>query len=164
PVLRVHHGPVFARSARTRCFPAISMTTIVAQIAPQRSIQYTSLARDLAEVEILASPLGRSVGAVAMESIARQDYLKLELPGSSLSPQDVLQLSGMAMIGGVFELLESLAGVPGPLLRPIPATYPFFVSPDVAAIRRYKGKTNELFTHFLCNMAKYASDFSGSEW
>jgi hypothetical protein len=139
------------------------MTTIAVQIAPQRSTQYANLARDLAAVELLASPLGRSVGEVAMESIAGADYAKFRLPGP-LSPEHLLQLAGMAMIGGVFELFDSIGDVPGPLLRPIPATYPFFVSPDISAIRRYKGKTNELFTHFLCNMAKYASDFSGSEW
>src|SRR5262245_3090301 len=140
------------------------MTVIAAQIAPQRSTQYTDLARDLAEVELLASPLGRSVSGVAMETIAGQDYLKFELPGASLPDEHVLQLAGMAMIGGLFELFDSIGDVPGPLLRPIPATYPFFVSPDISAIRRYKGKTNELFTHFLCNMAKYASDFADAEW
>jgi len=140
------------------------MATIVVQIAPQRSTQYTNLARDLAAAELSASPLGRSLGEVEIETIAGQDYVKLELSGPSLSPEDLLQLSGMAMVGGAFELFESIADVPGPLLRPIPATYPFFVSPDMSAIRRYKGKTNELFTHFLCNVAKYASDFSASEW
>jgi RMKL-like, methyltransferase domain len=140
------------------------MTTIIAQVAPQRSTQYTNLARDLVEVELLASPLGRDVSDVAMETIAGQHYVKFKLPGPELLEHHSLHLAGMAMIGGRFELFESIGDVPGPLLRPIPATYPFFVSPDIAAIRRYKGKTNELFTQFLCNMAKYASDFSDRSW
>jgi len=140
------------------------MTVIAAQIAPQRSTQYANLARDLAEVELLASPLRPSISDLTLAAIAGQDYLRFKLPQSSLSHEQMVQLAGMAMIGGVFELFESLGGVPGPLLRPIPVAYPFFVAPDIASIRRYKGKTNELFTHFLCNMAKYASDFPGSEW
>jgi putative RNA methylase family UPF0020 len=140
------------------------MTAIVAQVAPQRSTQYTSLARDLAEVELLASPLGRRLRGLALMDIAGQDYIGFELPGESLSDQDLLQLAGFATIGAVFELFESIGGVAGPLLRPIDTTYPFFLSADLPAIRRYKGKTNELFTHFLCNMAKYASDFSETGW
>jgi hypothetical protein len=30
--------------------------------------------------------------------------------------------------------------------------------------RRYKGKTNELFTHFLCNLAKFSSNFAAAPW
>jgi tRNA G10 N-methylase Trm11 len=30
--------------------------------------------------------------------------------------------------------------------------------------RRYKGKTNEMFTHFLCNIARYSSSFSDHNW
>jgi hypothetical protein len=29
---------------------------------------------------------------------------------------------------------------------------------------RYQGKTNELFTHFLCNLARFSSDFSQESW
>ena len=30
--------------------------------------------------------------------------------------------------------------------------------------RRYKGKTNELFTQFMCNLARYSSDFAAEPW
>jgi 23S rRNA G2445 N2-methylase RlmL len=68
------------------------------------------------------------------------------------------------MLGGVFESFDSIGDVSGPLLRPVPAAHPAFISPDMAATRRYKGKTNEAFTHFLCNMAKFASVFAQEEW
>src|SRR5947209_11115027 len=99
------------------------MATIIAQVAPQRSTQYTNLARDLVEIELLASPLGRDISEVAMETIAGQHYVKFELPGAVLSDHHALHLAGMAMIGGLFELFEKIDGVPGPLLRPIPAIY-----------------------------------------
>jgi tRNA G10 N-methylase Trm11 len=30
--------------------------------------------------------------------------------------------------------------------------------------RRYRGKTNELFTHYLCNLARYSSDLAHRPW
>lgn len=138
-------------------------TRIAAQLAPQRSTQYSNLARDLAEAELLASPLGPDLQDVSLRRIAGQDYLLFGLPGP-IGDEAIHLLSTMVMIGSVFEMFEAIGDVPGPLLRPIEAVHPTFVSPDMAATRRYKGKTNEAFTHFLCNMAKYASDFSHDEW
>ena len=142
----------------------MSLTTqIVAQLAPQRSTQYSNLARDLAEAELLASPIGATLQDVSLRSIAGQDYVQFSLPGP-ITSETARLLASMAMLGGVFETFDSIGDVSGPLLRPVPATHPAFISPDMAATRRYKGKTNEAFTHFLCNMAKYASGFAREEW
>lgn len=138
-------------------------TRIAAQLAPQRSTQYSNLARDLAEAELLASPLGAGLQDVSLRRIAGQDYVLFGLPGP-LTRDTVGLLASMAMIGSVFELFDAIGDVAGPLLRPVEAVHPAFISPDMAATRRYKGKTNEDFTHFLCNMAKYASDFHSSDW
>jgi hypothetical protein len=140
-----------------------STTRLVAQLAPQRSTQYSNLARDLAEAELLASPLGPALDGVSLRRLAGQDYLEFTLRGA-LSDEVTKLLSSMAMIGSLFELFDGIGDVGGPLLRPLPAIYPAFVSPDMASTRRYKGKTNEFFTHFLCNMAKYASDFCRDDW
>ena len=138
-------------------------TRIVAQLAPQRSTQYANLARDLAEAELLASPLGPELQDVARRSIAGQDYLGFTVQ-EPLTPEAVALLASLAMLGGVFELFDVIGDVQGPLLRPLTASHRAFVSPDMAATRRYKGKTNEAFTHFLCNMAKHASDFGRDDW
>ncbi|HZX85152.1 MAG TPA: hypothetical protein VFF19_16390 [Reyranella sp.] len=140
-----------------------STTQIVAQLAPQRSTQYSNLARDLAEAEVLASPIGSGLQDLSLRNIAGQDYLQFSLPGP-ITSETARLLASMAMLGGVFETFDSIGDVSGPLLRPVPAVRPAFVSPDMAATRRYKGKTNETFTHFLCSMAKYASDFAREEW
>ncbi len=140
-----------------------STTRIVAQLAPQRSTQYSNLARDLAEAELLASPIGSRLQDVSLRNIAGQDYVQFSLP-DPITSETARLLAGMAMLGGVFETFDSIADVSGPLLRPVLAVNPAFISPDMAATRRYKGKTNEAFTHFLCNMAKYASDFHSSDW
>jgi hypothetical protein len=112
----------------------------------------------------LASPLGEGLTDVAMEQIAGQDYLKFTLSGASLSPEQLEQLASMAMLGNLFEFFPVIGDVAGPLLRPTGAVYPFFISADLASIRRYKGKTNEFFTRFLLNIAKNASDFRETEW
>ena len=140
-----------------------STTRIVAQLAPQRSTQYSNLARDLAEAELLASPIGSRLQDVSLRNIAGQDYVQFSWPGP-ITSETARLLASMAMLGGVFETFDSIGDVGGPLLRPVPAVHPAFISPDMAATRRYKGKTNEAFTHFLCNMAKYASDFHSSDW
>jgi hypothetical protein len=139
------------------------VTRIAAQLAPQRSTQYSNLPRDLAAAEVLASPLGPGLQDVSLRSIAGQDYLTFGLPGPITDKAGRL-LASMAMLGGVFELFDAIGDVAGPLLRPVEASHPAFISPDMAATRRYKGKTNEAFTRFLCNMAKYASDFHSSDW
>jgi hypothetical protein len=141
----------------------MSSTRVVTQLAPQRSTQYSNLARDLAEAEVLASPIGPGLQNVSLRSIAGQDYLQFDLPGR-VTDEAARLLASMAMLGGVFEMFDAIGDVAGPLLRPVQTTHAAFISPDMAAIRRYKGKTNEAFTHFLCNMAKYASDFHSSDW
>lgn len=142
----------------------ISTSTFVAQVAPQRSSQYSNLARDLAVAELLASPLGATLSDVSLEQIAGQDYVKFTKPNGGLTESHQQQLAGMAMLGNVFELFDCFDGVPGPLLRPIAVSYPFALSRDLPSIRRYKGKTSEFFTQFVCNVAKNASDFRDRDW
>ena len=137
---------------------------IAAQIAPQRSTQYADLAGQLALAELTASPLRHRLQGAGLWRIAGQDYAVFALPGPGLSAADGELLASFAMLGNLFELFERVGAVEGPLLRPLAAAYPFVLSPDIAATRRYKGKTNELFTLFMCNVAKFASGFADRPW
>lgn len=47
----------------------------------------------------------------------------------------------------------------GDALRPLERTHPAYVGEDLAALLKYKGKTNEMFTDALLSMALCASDF-----
>lgn len=141
-----------------------STNTFIAQVAPQRSTQYSNLARDLAAAELLASPLGQTLSSVSLESIAGQDYVKFTKSDACLTEQHLRQLASMAMLGNIFELFVSIDAVQGPLLRPVAVSYPFAMSRDLPSIRRYKGKTSEFFTHFVCNIAKNASEFRDMDW
>ena len=142
----------------------MSTTTVMAaQIAPQRSTQYANLAGDLALAELAASPLGRRGTDLVMRRIAGQDYVTFALASAPTDEERTL-LGSLATLGNLFELYDGLGEVAGPLLRPVAVDYPHVLSPDMAAVRRYKGKTNELFTLFLCNMAKFASGFAETPW
>lgn len=141
----------------------ISMTsiTLVAQIAPQRSTQYAQLASDLAPHELALSRLDAQ--AITPVMLGGQAYLKFTL---STPLDDALryELGTLAMTSAYFIYHESLREHAGPLLEPFDPAFTPAISPDVALTRRYRGKTNELFTHFLCNLARYSSDFAQRSW
>ena len=141
-----------------------TLPTFAVQIAPQRSTQYADLVGDLAVAEVAASPLRHRARGIAMRRIAGQDYVTFALGEAALSDADGALLASLATLGNVFALYETLDGIEGPLLRPVAVAYPHVLSPDIAAVRRYKGKTNELFTLFLCNVAKFASAFADAPW
>lgn len=137
--------------------------TIIAQIAPQRSTQYAALASALARHELKLSPLGRQITTIDHLELDGRDYLKFEM---DLEPDDVQvrELGMLAMTGAFFEYYEQLDKYAGPWLRPIDTHFRPRFPLDLVMARRYKGKTNELFTHFLCNIARFSSEFSHQPW
>ena len=48
----------------------------------------------------------------------------------------------------------------GPLLRPMEPQFTPFIPIEMAEVRRYKGKTNELFTQVLLNIALFAGAYA----
>ncbi len=139
------------------------MPTLVAQVAPQRSTQYTALASALAPQELLLSPLGPDIASLQPVRLGGQEYLRLEL-GSAPNEQQLRELGTLAMTSAFFEYYERLDGQEGPFLRPIEAPFRPLLPPDMPIARRYKGKTNELFTHFMCNVARFSSGFARQPW
>ncbi|MCL4505723.1 MAG: site-specific DNA-methyltransferase [Chloroflexi bacterium] len=139
------------------------MTTYVAQIAPQRSTQYSALADALAPHELALSPLGGMISAIAPLEMGGQRYLRFDTPGA-LDYAQRRELGMLAMTNAFYEYRERCDGVDGPWLRPIATAYQPAFPPDLVMTRRYKGKTNELFTLFLCNVARHSSAFAASPW
>lgn len=137
--------------------------TLVAQIAPQRSTQYAQLASDLAPYELGLSGLKSCLDALEPVELGGQGYLKLTL-SAELDEAPRYELGTLAMTSAYFIYHESLGGHPGPLLEPIDPGFRPVISPELALTRRYRGKTNELFTHFLCNLARYSSSFAHRRW
>jgi hypothetical protein len=139
------------------------MPIFLAQIAPQRSTQYADLARHLAPVELQLSPLGPQIDQFAPLTLGAQHYLRFRLPAQP-TPAQLATWGELATITAWYEWFDELGGVAGPLLRPLETTFHSALPPDLIMTRRYRGKTNELFTHFLCNVARASSAFAGQPW
>lgn len=133
---------------------------IALKITPQRSTQYANMADVLAVPELQASPLGPTIQHISPVTFAGQAYL-LATFDASLSPTTIMPiLSRLGATSEVYEYFERIGDVQGPLLRPIEPQFTPFVPLEMAEIRRYKGKTNELFTRVLLNLALFAGDYA----
>jgi hypothetical protein len=139
------------------------MATLLAQIAPQRSTQYSNLANVLGPLELRLSSLGNQITAMAEIALGGQGYLKFET-NAELNNAQVNELGTLAMTSNFFHFYEQMGSQKGPFLRPIETRFRPLFPPDSALTRRYRGKTNEMFTHFLCNIAKFSSKFSRDPW
>lgn len=137
---------------------------LLAQVAPQRSTLYSALALVLAPCELRLSALGGLIQSLEQVELGGQTYLKL---GLSASPDATVlkELGPLAMCSGYFDYFESLAGhQAGPWLRPIETGFVPAMPPELVMTRRYRGKTNEMFTQFLCNVARASSAFAQTPW
>lgn len=128
-------------------------------IAPQRTTLYGNLARFLAAPELLASPLAPRLRAWEHRQLAGQDWLLLDL--DEPTDDDLALLQRFGTVAGVYDYFPSLEGRQGPFLRPIEPTDTPFLPPAIIEARRYRGKTSELFTATLLNLALFAGDFAG---
>jgi hypothetical protein len=128
-------------------------------IAPQRTTLYGNLARFLAPSEVFASPLGGRVRAWERRRLAGQDYLLLELDGD-LAADELDLLARLGAVASAHEFFEAVGPVPGPLLRPLEPEWGPFLPLELVEARRYRGKTSELFSAFLLNLALFAGTFA----
>ncbi len=139
------------------------MTTLLAQIAPQRSAQYSALASTLAPHELKLSPLEKKLVSIEPVKLGNQQYLKCTLD-EKLEERQINELALLAMSSAYFLHYDRLGEFDGPFLRPIDACFSPKLPAELITTRRYLGKTNELFTHFMCNLARFSSDFSTQPW
>jgi hypothetical protein len=59
-----------------------------------------------------------------------------------------------------YEFFEHIGKIEGPFLRPLETSFAPFLPLEMAEIRRYKGKTNEIFTRVLLNIAIFAGAYN----
>ncbi|MGH2508186.1 MAG: hypothetical protein ACRDHZ_12395 [Ktedonobacteraceae bacterium] len=133
------------------------------KITPQRSTQYANMAEVLAQPELLASPLGAALSHLEAVRLAGQDYVLAEVAPeqeeATLLTQLAEVLPRLGTLSEGYQYFTRLAEIDGPLLRPIEPQFVPFVPLEMAEVRRYKGKTNELFTRVLLNMAIFAGAY-----
>lgn len=139
------------------------MTTLLVQIAPQRSTQYADLASLLAPLELQISALGSQIKSSQLTTLGGQQYLRCEL-ANELTDAQIDELGTLATGSGIFNFHAQIANIDGPFLQPIETNFHPHFPPDLITARRYKGKTNEMFTHFMCNIARASSSFSQQPW
>jgi hypothetical protein len=139
------------------------MTTLLAQIAPQRSTQYADLARTLAPCELELAPLEAKLGEDPYVELGGQSYLQFELPAAP-DPAQARELGMLATTSAYFVRHEGMRDIVGPLLQPIETGYSPALPRELLMARRYRGKTNELFTHYLCNVARFSSALAQRSW
>lgn len=133
------------------------------KVTPQRSTQYAHLAASLAAPELLASPLHAIIQEVQPITLAGQSYLLATIDDACLSDTTTINiLYCLGTISEVYEYFEHIGDIQGPLLRPVEPQFTSFVPVEMAEIRRYKGKTNEIFTRVLLNVALFAGNYARS--
>src|SRR5690348_14790145 len=133
------------------------------KITPQRNTQYTNMTETLAAPELLASPLGSAITRIEPVTLAGQGYLLVNIDegnAAASSPGMLDILSRLGAISEAYEYFEHIGEIQGPLLRPWEPQFTPFVPLQMAGIRRYKGKTNEIFTRVLLNVAVFAGVYS----
>jgi hypothetical protein len=129
------------------------------KITPQRSTQYSTMVETLAAPELLASPLGKHIEAITPTTLAGQAYLLATIDAEQVGEQQAI-LSRLGATSETYEYFERVGEVSGPLLRPVEPQFVPFVPVEMAEVRRYKGKTNEIFTRVLLNIALFAGAYS----
>jgi hypothetical protein len=136
------------------------------KITPQRSTQYANMTARLAAPELLASPLSSSICAIEPVTLAGQPYLLVTLEGEHegsgeqvTTPRMLAILARLGATSEAYEYFEQIGALTGPFLRPLDHPFEPFVPIEMAEARRYKGKTNELFTHVLLNVALFAGAY-----
>jgi hypothetical protein len=133
----------------------------VVKITPQRSTQYANMAETLAMPELLASPFGAAAADMQLIKLGGQRYVQVELKAGR--DEALAELAGvLPRLGATsegFEYFVDLPGITGPLLRPLEPDFTPFVPLEMAEARRYKGKTNELFTRVMLNLAIFAGAY-----
>jgi hypothetical protein len=133
------------------------------KITPQRSTQYANMTETLAAPELLASPVGPAITQVEPTSLAGQDYLLAAFDDEKTQiflPDALNVLSRLGATSEIYEYFEYIGEVKGPFLRPLSPQFVPFVPVEMAEVRRYKGKTNEVFTRVLLNIAIFAGAYA----
>lgn len=120
---------------------------------PHANARYRNEQLKLAEAE-LAIMLGRIAPEVEFASVERMGMPALELTSEeALSESCMSALQGHSLLYGLFETREDGA------MMPVCGRETPYLGEDLPGILKYKGKTNEMFTQLLVNVALYSANF-----
>ena len=112
----------------------------------------TSLKLSQAEFRIVAGHFGVEWKNVRVESWGGVEYLVFET-SAGMEPEDVEKIFDLSFTYAFYEVLGSGDTL---MLKPIRPVKENFVDESISMILKYTGKTNELFTRMMINVAYYS--------
>jgi len=105
------------------------------------------------ELTVLAKNMGVGVSDIRVSQIGGVPYVLFNCE-NSITEENVSELSRMSFVYAVFEV-HSPKGEEGQVyLMPITLTPNYFIDQELSGILKYTGKTNELFTRLMLNLAQ----------
>ena len=122
---------------------------------PGHNRVYFEASKSLAAAELeLAFPLlSVPCGEILPRTLGGVYYLTFSAE-AALAASDFALLARLSFVYGIFCLRDTEKG---PVLYPEPSERSCHVSDDIGTILKYTGKTNELFTRMLINLALFAA-------
>ncbi len=131
------------------------------KITPQRSTQYAHMTDILALPELLASPAGTALQHIKPIVLAGPHSLYAQAPDTLfLDPAIRAMFAHLGATSELYQYYPQIGDIVGPFLRPIELDFTPALPFEMAEARRYKGKTNEIFTRVLLNTALFAGDYA----
>jgi len=112
----------------------------------------TSLKLSISEFNIVAQKLSTEFENVRHRNIYGIDYLTFQT-ANELSPSDLKIIFDLSFIYALFKT-ENIGGEA--YFKPVEKTREDFVDEGISTILKYTGKTNEIFTRMMINIAFYS--------
>lgn len=122
-------------------------------LKPHANARYFHSVRDLSLAELTV--MNGSIGA---EHLSYRDIGGLELLCFDLEDH---RLAEALPVVALHSSAQALFALEGDLLRPLRLPETWRMGDDIAAIQKYKGKTNERFTSLLINLSVFSGAFAG---
>jgi len=114
----------------------------------------SSLKLALAEFSIVGQKLSLDYGNLQHQAIYEVDYLTFEIE-KELDDTDVKILSNLSFFYALFRIENINNEI---YLKPIEKIREDFVDESISTILKYTGKTNEIFTRMMINLAYYSQN------
>lgn len=110
----------------------------------------------VSELNVVLAKMSTQCFDVMQETIADIFYITFSSE-THLSAEDMALLSRLSFVYAIYEC-RTVEGQK--LLLPLPKNSFQFMNTNLSSILKYKGKTNEIFTRMMLNLAVFSSDFS----
>ncbi|PLW96333.1 MAG: hypothetical protein C0593_11875, partial [Marinilabiliales bacterium] len=112
----------------------------------------------LAELKIAASRLSHPAKDVMIQKLAGVRYLTFTIE-DKLNEEDLILISRLSFFFALYEIVEV---DDGRALKPIQQAEYNHIDEKISSLMKYQGKTNELFTRMMINVAMLSSDFENA--